>query len=66
MATDYMIDLDVKDRFYLNPLVKLSLRNKREEFGFGLLGAAVYYRTYSRIMDNGQQERWADTVIRVV
>lgn len=65
-TSNYVVDLDRKDRFYLNPLVKASLRNKKEEFGFGLLGAAVYYRTYSRIMENGAQERWADTVIRVV
>ena len=36
------------------------------EFGFNGLGAVVYYRSYSRLKDNGEQETWADTVIRVV
>ena len=36
------------------------------EFGFNGLGAVVYYRSYSRLKDNGEQETWADTIIRVV
>jgi len=61
-----VIDLDVRDRFYLSEDFKKRLREQPVEFGFGLLGSAVYMRTYSRIMDDGRQERWADTVIRVV
>lgn len=34
-------------------------------WGFGPLSEAVYYRTYSRMGEYGQ-ERWADTVCRVV
>lgn len=34
-----------------------------EESGFG---ATVYYRSYSRIMKDGRQEHWPDTVIRVM
>ena len=56
----------VQERFTLNPLKKRALRQKQPTFGFGLLGAVVYYRTYSRLMENGAQENWADTVIRVV
>jgi ribonucleoside-triphosphate reductase len=56
----------VTERFFLNNLIKRSLRQRKERFGFGLLGLATYYRTYSRIMHNGRQERWADTVIRCV
>lgn len=56
----------VVERFYLNPLTKRSLRQRKEKFGYGLLGLATYYRTYSRIKPDGSQERWADTVIRCV
>lgn len=62
----YIIDFDPKDRFYLNNTMLNNLYNRTEQFGFGLLGASVYARTYSRVMDDGRQERWADTVIRVV
>jgi len=34
-----------------------------EESGFG---AVVYYRSYSRIKEDGTQEHWPDTVIRVI
>lgn len=66
LATHYVVDLDLKDRFRVSPLVRRALRNKKEQFGFGLLGAAVYFRTYSRLKADGSQEQWADTVIRVV
>src|SRR5690348_4098815 len=56
----------VTERFSLNPLFKGVLRRREPKFGFGLLGAAVYYRTYSRLTPEGTQEAWADTVIRVV
>lgn len=56
----------VTERFVLHPFTKRSLRQRKERFGFGMLGLATYYRTYSRIKENGQQERWADTVIRCV
>lgn len=56
----------VTERFTLDPIFKNSLRRKTPNFGFGLLGAVVYYRTYSRIKDDGSQEQWSDTVIRVV
>lgn len=56
----------VTERFQLNPLFTKLLRRRKAKFGFGLLGAAAYYRTYSRTKPNGQQEDWADTVIRTV
>jgi len=56
----------VTEIFTLNSMVKGALRRKKERFGFGLLGLATYNRTYSRILPNGRQERWADTVIRCV
>jgi ribonucleoside-diphosphate reductase alpha chain len=56
----------VTERFKLNPLTQAALQREDPQFGFGLLGAATYYRTYSRIKPDGSQEGWADTVIRVV
>jgi ribonucleoside-diphosphate reductase alpha chain len=56
----------VEERFSLNPFMKRNLRGRTPSFGFGQLGSVVYYRTYSRLKDDGSQETWADTVIRVV
>lgn len=41
-------------------------RTKTPPFGFNGVGYVAYLRTYSRIMDNGVQETWTDTVERVV
>jgi hypothetical protein len=38
---EYIIDLPVKDRFYLNANIVGDLYARREEFGFGLLGASA-------------------------
>ena len=35
-------------------------------FGFNGLGQLTYYRTYSRIKENGINEEWYETVRRVV
>lgn len=56
----------VQERYTLSKSYKDKLRKRTPEFGFGMLGAAVYYRTYSRLKKDGTQEAWADTVIRVV
>lgn len=56
----------VTERFKLNPLTAAALQRRDPQFGYGILGAAVYYRTYSRTKENGEQESWGDTVIRVV
>lgn len=56
----------VTERYTLDETIKNQYRKMVPAFGFGLLGAAVYNRTYSRIMANGEQETWADTVFRVV
>jgi ribonucleoside-diphosphate reductase alpha chain len=42
-----------------------ALHGRPVNWGFGLLSEATYMRTYSRAIDD-KQERWADTVIRVV
>ena len=41
-------------------------KRKRPPFGFNGLGELVYLRTYSRIKDNGKNEKWWETVRRVV
>ena len=42
------------------------IRGMRPNFGYSGFGELVYYRTYSRLMKDGRQEQWADTVIRVI
>jgi len=56
----------VTERFSLHPLTRRWLYSQKPNFGFGLLGAVVYARTYSRLKSDGTQESWADTVARVV
>jgi ribonucleoside-triphosphate reductase len=52
----------VKERFILEDE---SIRNMTPNFGYGGFGEITYYRSYSRFQD-GNQEHWADTVIRVI
>jgi adenosylcobalamin-dependent ribonucleoside-triphosphate reductase len=42
-----------------------SYRDINPNFGFNGLGEVVYYRTYSRLMENGENEDWVDTLRRV-
>lgn len=56
----------VKERFVLNDRTAGMLRDMTPRFGYDGFGEAVYYRTYSRVMPNGDQEHWADTIKRVV
>ena len=55
----------VNERFELKTDVCEALKGKTPRFGFGGFGEATYYRTYSRRKEDGSQEHWADTVIRV-
>jgi len=41
-------------------------KRKKPPFGFNGLGELVYMRTYSRIKENGKNERWWETIKRVV
>jgi len=41
-------------------------KRRRPPFGFNGLGELVYMRTYSRIKENGKNERWWETVQRVI
>ena len=39
---------------------------RKAPFGFNGLGELVYMRTYSRLKENGKNEKWHETVQRVV
>ena len=55
----------VRYRFKLAPETVAFIKTLSPKFGFNGFGEAVYYRTYSRKKDDGSQEDWADTVLRV-
>jgi ribonucleoside-diphosphate reductase alpha chain len=59
-------EMVVEERFTLKRTFRDEIRAKMARFGFGGFGEATYYRTYSRLKQDGSQEHWADTVIRVV
>lgn len=56
----------VEARYHLPAEFVAELRLRPVPWGFGSLSEAVYYRTYSRLKPDGNQEDWADTVVRVV
>lgn len=56
----------VSERFYLDKKHVETIQKTKPVFGFGGFGEATYYRTYSRIMEDGRQEHWNDTVVRVI
>lgn len=51
--------------FELSENTKNYLKSLSPKFGFGGFGESAYYRTYSRRKEDGSQEHWADTIIRV-
>lgn len=53
-------------RFSLEPRHVKEILKLTPQFGFGGLGEAVYYRSYSRKKPDASQEQWHDTVLRVV
>jgi ribonucleoside-diphosphate reductase alpha chain len=56
----------ITERFILLPKTQKILKSMIPKFGFDKLGEVMYYRSYSRIKPDGNQEQWADTVIRVI
>jgi len=54
------------DKFFLSENFVSKYKRKKPPFGFNGLGELVYMRTYSRIKKNGKNERWWETVRRVV
>ena len=56
----------MSDKFRLTENFLSGYRYKKPPFGFNGLGELVYLRTYSRLKENGENERWWETVQRVV
>ena len=54
------------EKFVLSENFINKYKRKRPPFGFNGLGELVYMRTYSRIKENGKNERWWETIRRVV
>jgi adenosylcobalamin-dependent ribonucleoside-triphosphate reductase len=53
-------------KFTLTDTFINKYKRRKAPFGFNGLGELVYMRTYSRIKENGKNERWWETVRRVV
>jgi adenosylcobalamin-dependent ribonucleoside-triphosphate reductase len=54
------------EKFQLSENFINKYKRKKPPFGFNGLGELVYMRTYSRIKEDGKNERWWETVQRVV
>lgn len=52
--------------FKLDPDFVAKYRDITPDFGFNGLGLLTFYRTYSRLKENGINEHWYETVQRVV
>jgi ribonucleoside-triphosphate reductase len=52
--------------FRLDESFVAKYAHKKPPFGFGALGWFTYVRTYSRVKDDGTNEKWWETVRRVV
>jgi len=52
--------------FTLRDAFVYSYKGIKPPFGFNGLGLFTYYRTYSRLKSNGENEEWFETVRRVV
>ena len=57
---------DKKNRFQLEPFFVEKYSTIPVKFGFNGLGEIVYLRSYSRAKENGEKEKWFETVQRVV
>jgi ribonucleoside-triphosphate reductase (thioredoxin) len=53
-------------RFELRSDFVESYKNKDPGFGFNGLGELTYLRTYSRVKQDGNNEKWYETIARVV
>ena len=54
------------DKFRLTDTFLSGYKKQKPNFGFNGLGELVYFRTYSRIKANNENEQWWETVQRVV
>lgn len=63
---DFGTSMDKQTKFRLTDTFIDRYRDAKAPFGFNGLGELVYMRTYSRVKDDGQNEKWFETVRRVV
>ena len=56
----------VTSRFILAKETKESIKKLPISFGFGLFSEVTFYRSYSRLKEDGSNEDWNDVVIRVI
>jgi ribonucleoside-diphosphate reductase alpha chain len=55
----------VENYFTMSKESTLYIQSLTPKFKLGVFGELIYYRTYSRQKENGEQETWNDTIIRV-
>ena len=61
-----MLPYDEIERFELDEEFLSDFRGEEPNWGYGDFSKVTYRRTYSREQDDGTQEKWFDTVRRVV
>lgn len=61
-----MLKSPVEPTFRLSEKFLEQYRNKQPNWGFGGLSYFTYKRTYARVMEDGRQEEFVDTLERVV
>ena len=54
------------ERFYLNKDFVKTYETISPNFGFNGLGEITYLRTYSRVKEDGTNEKWHETIERVI
>ena len=58
--------LPVRERFVLDPITRRYLTTQSPRWGYGPYSEFVFYTRWSRPKSETEQERWADTIIRVI
>lgn len=53
-------------RYTMPPDVESAIRSVPYHFGYGGFSEAVFFRTYSRLKEDGTKETFHDTIVRVV
>ncbi|MBL0082526.1 MAG: hypothetical protein IPP37_08855 [Saprospiraceae bacterium] len=66
LLISYFIKIIAMLSFKLDDDFVMSYAQIKPDFGFNGLGQLTYYRTYSRLKEDGRNEEWFETVRRVV
>jgi len=66
VLANYEFDGGTAQQFELSNEFTQDYANRDPDFGYNGLGAVTYYRTYSRIKENGKKERFWEMAKRVV